>query len=80
MKTGWLKKPITSKLAGSERTSNHRVGTHCRLQRHSSDPGLWVLYFGKQYALVNAIDLPDTVDTDPSHHHGRTTSPTDSSR
>lgn len=62
MKHGKLLKPLRSKYPGAERYTDHRVGTWCKLQRHSSDPGMWVLYFGKQYALVPAQELPETVE------------------
>lgn len=56
-----LLKPVTSKLAGVPRTTVRRVGTHCLAQRHSTDPGAWVLWFGKEYAVVSAVDLVETV-------------------
>ena len=62
MKYGRLRVPLQSKLPGYDKRSMHRVGTRCQLQRHASDPGLWVLFFGKQYAIVPAVALPDTVD------------------
>lgn len=64
-RTGRLLKPVTSKLPGSDKHTQHRPGTRCQYERHSQQAGVFVLYFGKQYALVNAVDLPEIVEQWP---------------
>lgn len=64
MLSATLKKPLVSKMPGQNVHRLHRAGTRCVLQRHSSAPGKWVLYFGKMYAVVDGIDMPDTVQMD----------------
>lgn len=61
MKKGHLLKPVQSKMPGVEKRTNRRAGTSCLVQRHSSDPGMFVLYFGKEYVLIPAVDLSSTV-------------------
>lgn len=61
MKRVQLKKPVVSKLPGSKKTTNRRIGTKCLLQRHSGHPGKFVLYFGKEYVVIPAEELADTV-------------------
>lgn len=64
-RTGRLLKPVTSKLPGSTKQTQHRAGTRCTYERHSQQGGVFILYFGRQYALVNAVDLPETVEQWP---------------
>lgn len=62
MKKVRLLQPVTSKLVGAEKYRIQPAGTLCRAQRHATQAGQWVLHFGKQYAVINAIDVPTTLE------------------
>lgn len=61
MKPARLLKPIASKRPGAWQYTNHRVGSKCLAQRHGFQPGVWILWFGHEYATVEGKDLPTTI-------------------
>jgi hypothetical protein len=61
-----LKKAITkiqieSKFPGDPKMFKHRPGIACSVERNKSNPGQFIIWFGKKYALVDAVKLEDTV-------------------
>jgi len=58
-----LRVPLESKLPGAQgHRTQRRAGTQCLAQRHSTDPGSWVLWFGREFAVVTAISFNETVE------------------
>ena len=63
-KTGRLKVQIASKLPGSETRVQRRVGTRCAAERNRSNPGQWIIWFGRHYATVDAVELHNVIEFD----------------
>jgi hypothetical protein len=57
-----LKVQLNSKHPGLPKHTAHRIGTRCLAERNPSNPGQWILYFGKEYALIDAVRLHETVE------------------
>jgi hypothetical protein len=62
-RAGRLMKPVASKLPGAPGLVQHRPGTRCTYERHSQDNGLFILYFGRRYVVIPAVELTETVVT-----------------
>lgn len=62
-KPGVTKVEISTKLAGVDGLKVHRPGIKCTFQRHDNQPGQYVIWVGKRYALIDAVKLHDVVRT-----------------
>lgn len=61
MKRGTLVRTLTFKLLGKERHATCLAGHAVLFERSPVDPGLFIVWHGKHYARVDAIDLLLTV-------------------
>lgn len=57
-----LRVEVDSKLPGPQPVTRRRVGTRCLAERNRSNPGQWIIWFGREFALIDAVKLHDTVE------------------
>jgi hypothetical protein len=60
-KRGITKIAISTKMPGIEGVKEHRPGIKCLYERHATQPGQYIIWIGKRYAVVEAIRLHDTI-------------------
>ena len=61
MKRGITKVPFESKMPGIPELKKHRAGIACTFERNKANLGQFIVYFGKRYALIDAVELHDKV-------------------
>ena len=58
-----LKVDVKSKFIGQDAGRMHKAGKNVKVQRSPSDPGVFVIWFGKnEVAKVPALQVPETIE------------------
>ena len=52
---------VSTKLPGVDGLKAHRPGIKCAYERHATQPGQFIIWVGKRYAVIDAVKLHDTV-------------------